>query len=516
MTGDLSATGTAEEFIKVNTLFSEIKNIFLSPVIGKDIRFITVPGNHDCNLRNSSSTRLEIIEKAIDSTNDIRLIDESAVIQSEYFDFARSANDEWINNKFIKTIKVNFGEYQVTFHCYNTAWMYSPHQAQGSLYFPVECAKHNIDTVSSNLTFSLLHHPLEWYIAENGRLLREYLTKTSDIVLTGHIHQMGKRLEDDLDDKLTLYIEGGKIQDKNDADNCGFISLVIDTSSLNHRILQYKWNIDHFKIVHENYLNQKCVKVIGRTVMNDYFIKASFEEFLTSLAAPIFHRKKSAVLKLGEVYVFPRLLELSEKDQDIDSVRQYFDSANFVPDSSGQKYLITGETVSGKTSLCKTLFLKYYNFGYIPLYIKGKDIEHSSIESFDKEAASSFKAQYDLKNGKEFEVIDYKKVVLFIDDFEKSRLPPEEMGTLLEKLNAKYLNIFIFANNTFEFDDLFVANKKIISSLASYKRMALLQFGFDLRFQLIHKWNLISDEKLTDEERLRKDDDYEIKMNSLI
>jgi predicted MPP superfamily phosphohydrolase len=257
VTGDLSATGSSEEFIKVNALFSEIKNIFLSPVINKDIHFITVPGNHDCNLRNISPTRLEVIKKAIENPNDINLIDESAVIQSEYFDFAHLINDEWITHKLGKTKKVKFGDYQVTFHGYNTAWMYSPDQEQGSLYFPIECAKNHIDSATSNLTLSLLHHPLEWFISENGRLFREYLTKTSDIVLTGHIHQMGKRLEDDLDYKPTLYIEGGKIKDKKDVDNCGFISLIIDTCSLNHRILQYKWNIDRFKLVHENYLNQQ-------------------------------------------------------------------------------------------------------------------------------------------------------------------------------------------------------------------------------------------------------------------
>ena len=61
-------------------------------------------------------------------------------------------------------------------------------------------------------------------------------------------------------------------------------------------------------------------------------------------------------------------LEFSEKDQDIDSVRLYFDSANFVPDSKGQKYVITGKTVSGKTSPCKTLFLKYNNYGYEEIF----------------------------------------------------------------------------------------------------------------------------------------------------
>ena len=102
--------------------------------------------------------------------------------------------------------------------------------------------------------------------------------------------------------------------------------------------------------------------------MNDYFIKESFKEFLTSIATPTFHREKSTVLKLNEVYVFPKLLEFSEKDQDIDSVRLYFDSANFVPDSKGQKYVITGKTVSGKTSPCKTLFLKYNNYGYEEIF----------------------------------------------------------------------------------------------------------------------------------------------------
>ena len=80
-------------------------------------------------------------------------------------------------------------------------------------------------------------------------------------------------------------------------------------------------------------------------------------------------------------------------------------------------------------------------------------------------------------------------MVLFIDDFEKSLLPSEQMGTLLEKVNSKYLNIFILANNIFEFDDLYLTNKKLISSLANYKRMAILQFGFDLRSQLVLRWS---------------------------
>jgi len=520
VTGDLASSGSPDEYSKIMSLFTNIKDCFRGPVIAKDIFIITVPGNHDCNFRIIDPERSRQIDKIKSIPQEeisMEMVNQCAAVQTDYFDFDSQAVKSGSAYRLGYSRIVKFGDYQITFYCYNTAWMFVPKQPPASLIFPIACAERSLPEVKSNLNISLLHHPLEWFTPENRKLFKGYLTRTSDLVLTGHEHQTGKRLEDNLEGKITLYIEGGKLQDKDDADGCGFIALVIDTSTLSQRIIEYGWNGSTFGLIKDNQLITTNRRMLGRKLMNSFEISDVFEEFLNSLEAPIFHPNKRGALILDDVYVFPMLKCLDEEGKQAEVIRKYYDSSQFTAQiGDAQKALILGEAKSGKTTLCKSLFRQYHHLGYVPVYLNTNEIQHSSLEAFDKLLEKCFKQQYKLKDADAFSGIDVNKIVLFIDDFEKTRMPSEIMAGLLEKIEAKYQKLFIFADSILQIDDLIARESRLFLALNDFRMFSILQFGFELRHKLVYRWNRIGIEKPDTEELIRKDDEYDHKMNVLV
>lgn len=520
VTGDLASTGNPDEYSEIMSIFTSIKDYFRGSVIDKDIIIVTVPGNHDCNFSTVDPDRSSQIDKIKSISQEeisIEMVNQCAAVQADYFDFDSHAVESGPAYRLGYPRTVKFGDYQITFYCYNTAWMSVQDQPPASLIFPITCVERSLPEVKSNLNISLLHHPLEWFTPENKRLFKGYLTRTSDLVLTGHEHKTGKRLEDNLEGKITLYIEGGKLQDNDDVDGCGFISLVIDTSTSNQRIMEYKWNGSTFGLIKESQLILNNGRMLGRKSMNFFEISEAFEDNLSSLEAPIFHSNMTRALKLDDIYVFPMLKRLDEIDKQAEAIRRYYDSSQFTAQIGDvQKVLILGEAKSGKTMLCKSLFRQYHQLGYVPVYLNANEIQHSSLEAFDKLLEKCFEKQYKLKGADAFSDIDGNKIVLFIDDFEKIRMPSEEMVGLLEKIEAKYQKLFIFANSILQLEDLIVKESRLFLALNDFQMFSILQFGFELRHKLVRRWNRIGVEKPDTEELLRKDDEYDQKMNILV
>jgi GTPase SAR1 family protein len=522
ITGDLTANGIQGEYDKVLLLIENIRRGFKTPPINKEIVVITVPGNHDCNFNKITPERTAAIAKAKSmpfGDIDLNIVNQCASIQNDYFEFASKIGNKWEKQTLGYVVPIRFADFQITFSCYNTAWMSTYDLLIGNNIFPVNCANSYIKVEASNLRISLFHHPLDWFFPDNKRVFKEYLTRTSDLVLTGHEHEMGRRLEDNLDGKVTLYIEAGELQDQKILNKSGFISLLIETSTSTYRIMEYKWNGNVFLLSKETNWTPNYGKKLGRESMNHYSIDSLFQESLDSLDAPIFYPGRPGVLQLDEVFVYPHLRNITEEKNNVEGQRKYFSSAQFLtqPDKP-QKVFILGDAKSGKTALCKKLYKQYHSNDYVPIYIKADEIEHSSLESFDKLLSQLLSKQYKLEETDKLGNIASEKLVLLIDDFEKTNLPTEELAGLLDKINSKFTKIFIFADSIFEIEDVIAKNSRLYFSLSSYEMFSIPQFGYELRLKLIRKWNRIGIKPNMDnnEELIRKDDEYEQRLNSLL
>ena len=207
-------------------------------------------------------------------------------------------------------------------------------------------------------------------------------------------------------------------------------------------------------------------------------IKSSFLDFLnsTELLTKAHSQKESVVI--DDIFVYPELLkydEIGEYDKK-ESAEKLID--NFFDCS---KILIEGEDQSGKTTLCKKLFIELRERNFLPVYITIKTSEfQATIESRIKK---SFEEQYEYAP---LEEINKKMIIPIVDNFHFSK----KKEKFIEEL-TKYCHQILIVDNIFRMN---FKNEGIIKEYSLYK---IKEFNPHLRNELIKKWLNLSDKKDT-------------------
>ena len=160
------------------------------------------------------------------------------------------------------------------------------------------------------------------------------------------------------------------------------------------------WNsvYNGLKDIIDNEIKIKQLKI------TDYFSDFLQNTELLSKA----HSQKDKVL-LEDIFIYPELSKF-------DDLREYENkiSSNvlikFFYDYS--KVLIAGENQSGKTTLCKKIFMELRKINFIPIYIFDK--KHQYHGKMENRISGAYKEQYE---GVPIEEIDRQKIVPIIADF---------------------------------------------------------------------------------------------------
>ena len=296
------------------------------------------------------------------------------------------------------------------------------------------------------------------------------------------------------------------MQDPEDEEKSDFNFILIDLKEKTQDIKQYTWNgfLYNVKTASKKPFEfGKSLKKFKFEINNEFKIN-----FLEDIGASFTHPRKSK-LSLGDLYIFPNLrdlesYELKEKnvyDTIVNSVKiiSLKDKKN--------KIMIIGDNKSGKSSLCKMLYMNYYNKNYIPIYIEGDSIKSQKIEKFNKLIENNFKEQYSENKITLFKQTPKKEKYLIIDDIDNSNLNVKFRTLLLEEICKYYDNIIITANNLFQFEDMAYFKRKSSYILKNFKRFEILEFGVILRNKLIRKWNILGREHLISDSDLLKIND---------
>ena len=143
----------------------------------------------------------------------------------------------------------------------------------------------------------------------------------------------------------------------------------------------------------------------------DIKLTDEFSQFLedTEMLAKAHSSKASVVL--SDIYVSPLLKEFDDSKDELDDVSfsEIFENLN-----ENKKILIAGEGQSGKTTLCKRIFIELLNKNLVPIYLS--DGKNKYLGSINSKIENSFKEQY-CTDGINLSDIDEHKLVLIIDDF---------------------------------------------------------------------------------------------------
>jgi hypothetical protein len=502
-TGDLTFSGKQEEFLIVLDFIAEIVNR-VKAACGKEPFCICIPGNHDCDFKEGKSA---IRETIIDKVRSKRaapdeFIEQCCEVQDSFLSFKNALGPTAhlvFDDRLMTILSISDPNYSLVFTCYNTAWISEEKEKPAQLFYPIERYKDQLRALKGDSCISVLHHTYNWFDPENSRELRTIVEATSDFVLTGHEHVSGKWKKDDFEGNPTVYLEGGILQNSDNEEDSGFNVLQLDLELQKYRIIEYRWKFDHYSSSKPDPQWAPCQR--SQLLLKRKFgISSEFRAFLADPGAPYNHPRKSK-LTLSDIFVFPNMRDLNiDEKRDKILVNDIRNSETLCHTIGGRRVnlLITGESKSGKTALCKTLFDRYYASGYIPVYLDGSEISSSSIEKFNGIVERYFKHQYDCDDVSEFRQLADRKI-LIVDDFHSSGLNMKHKRMLMQNINQYYPNVVITANELFQLEEMVLKSDHSGSAFRNYERYALIEFGNLLRGRLIETWNLLGAEEFLED-----------------
>lgn len=205
-------------------------------------------------------------------------------------------------------------------------------------------------------------------------------------------------------------------------------------------------------------------------------ISSEFQNFLQSTEMLLHaHSQKESVL-LNNIFIYPEMDkfdEFKQYDETISSEELIKNLFEF------HKIAIVGEDQSGKTTLCKNLFLRLRDMNLIPIYINDKDNRlrgrmEQIIERF-------YKKQYD---GIDFSNINKDRIIPIIDDFHYTKNKEKQ----IQKLADYPFTIIIV-------DDIFNLNIADENVLYKYTLFQIKELKPSIRDRLIRKWISLSDKE---------------------
>jgi len=418
ISGDISNTGQKDEFDRATLFLKKIFIAFRTITPGINVGIINVPGNHDCNFSLDNQIRRNSIAKMnykILGDKDFSVIDSCISIQKDFWEFFGQFTTVPENKLFFQ-LKDILGNKRICFNCFNTAWMSQKEESSGALFFPLKKVDQESYNYDFDLNISVFHHPISWFnptTEENNRKeFQDHLESVSNILVYGHEHQdEQKKLTDLPKQKETHFISGQQLQDHKNRNKSGFQSIIIDLEQNEAVLTNYKW-------VESNYLPKKGENLkLDKSFVNHktFQVNPDFFENANKIQIPL-QFEKAGTIGLSEIFVFP---DLERINNDFKKIDDFIDSEELLSNIDLRDCIIEGENQSGKTSLLKMLFRKFYENGLYPLYIDGTEIVKTDVKYVLEKA---YKSQYlDVQSFDQYLQLEKNRKVLLIDNLQKTK-----------------------------------------------------------------------------------------------
>jgi predicted MPP superfamily phosphohydrolase len=201
ITGDLANKGQLSEY-------EEFTDNFIYPladILGDGLleRIFTIPGNHDVDRSKAKSIGryhvLQSVPEFLDPTNEG--IAERSNLFPRFEAFASSDlsnRSGWLRSKEgAFTTILNIKTYKVGILGINTAWFCGGDDDRHQLSPGKSIVEEGLEAIkASDVRIVLGHHPIDWFIDDEGDAIRALLGKNKVIYLHGHLHKNRSRQEE--------------------------------------------------------------------------------------------------------------------------------------------------------------------------------------------------------------------------------------------------------------------------------------------------------------------------------
>lgn len=224
--------------------------------------------------------------------------------------------------------------------------------------------------------------------------------------------------------------------------------------------------------------DNKPVSDYNPTELSDEF-QAYIEDIGVNFTHPMCDK-----ICLNDVFVPFNLRDITEKSHE--HTRINVEILTNAIESEGILYHINGNDRSGKTSLCKYFFERYYDQNLYPILLNGSDFTNNiRTDRLLSIIKSKIKNQYkSITKTPTSNKIDNGDFILIVDNFQYAGKGNVKYWKLLtSNLEALFSNIIIVGDSTISMEDL-SANPPF----ENYNKYSIMPFGADLRNQLVEKW----------------------------
>ena len=515
VSGDIAYSGKTAEYNVATECLRGLRNELAAKTKVSDIRFVFVPGNHDCDFGRASNARetvISAIRKGISAPVDAGTIELCCNVQNDFFGFCDSFGTPAptrTKDRLYWEYSWEKGDVTVVFRCFNTAWISQLHEQQGGLFFPDGWLSDGEPQTKADYNVGVFHHPYNWFPAATYRQFRGHIEKTCDLILTGHEHEPDHYQKYTFRGEVTEYLEGAVLQETDHPERAGFHAICVDLFAQRQRVVSFSWANDIFSPTQHGD-GWAAYQRGSRGGKRDFDLTDDFARWLDEPGASFTHPGKPDDLRLSDIFVFPNLKEFTIGDNDEFVYGSLIEGRDLLKALGAKgRVLIFGRQQAGKTTLAKVLFRAFYNKGITPVLVCGGDItaSHLNLDKFEELIEACFKLQYRNPMLPKFQQLDRDKTLVVVDDFDHTRLNSKGRLKLLENIHKRYERAFIFADDVIKLEEI-ASGKASSEVLADYDQFEVVQFGYLLRSKLIEQWYSIGSEYVANP------DDLAIKIHS--
>ncbi|MBX7205485.1 MAG: metallophosphoesterase [Bacteroidia bacterium] len=248
-------------------------------------------------------------------------------------------------------------------------------------------------------------------------------------------------------------------------------------------------------------------------------LKPKYSEKIGNAGATFIHSRAEDDLTLKDLYVSPNLKVISIGENAKEKVEKIVNAEKALTKQVGSpiKLVIYGAESSGKTTLVKWWYDKYYEQGYIPILLSGNEIKDIHVEKIKKVIQKEFANQYNEILEGNLDEFDPDRIIIIIDDFHKIRFTNSKYkANLISNLNKTFQNVFLTGNDLMQFETYNSKTGIARNILEDFHRYQIIEFGPTLRYELIKKWNGIGSDQLEPNELIRLNNETERHVESII
>lgn len=508
LSGDIAMAGAADEYAEALHFLHTLQEHLLAGREGMNLHFVSVPGNHDCNLPLSEVGLREVLVKGMiplitGPSPDQAIMEQLLQAQSAYREFEHKLGIGDGNQSACRISTIEIGQHKVRFNLINTAILSQRMEHQGTLYVSITQVD-QLPSVSTDdsLSITVLHHSYVWLESNNAMQLRANIERVSDIVLTGHQHYPHNFYKLNSTGERLLYLEAGALQEENRPQQSTFNILLFEFESGKERSLSFKWINDMYKVKEDS--DWRPLQ-LNRSIRYKFDVSATFERFLSNPGANYAHNHKSDIY-LADIFVYPalRVVSIGEKS----SISEVLGDAVFGFMAGSHRLVIQAPDRGGRTALAKTAFVDFLKkTQLIPLFLEGQKIKSAKENRVQGQLFAAFESEYSPAMLEHFKQLPHENRVLLVDDWHKTELNGQGQKAFLQYACSYFGHVILFAD---EFSEIHEITNPRESTLVRFDRAKIAEFGPVLRGQLVDRWAMLGREHtLSDIELQRETEDME-------